>query len=175
MPDVAGEVGQTTRSFMRVLEGTPLSLSLVVMNFLLVAYLFYSGSQTLEQRSKTTQMIVDWQRELQPLLGGCISQEATKMMLDNMQRITETMLTAEQREIQRMQEVINQERELNRLLLHPPSAPAPAPRGNLEPSTDVAQNDPPKPPPTQEPAKPAPSPQPGYPRVCTPDNSCLDK
>jgi hypothetical protein len=46
-------------------------------------------------------------------MASCVSHEVTKMMLDNMQRITETMLTAEQKEIARMQRVIDQERERN--------------------------------------------------------------
>ena len=39
-------------------------------------------------------------------MASCVSHDVTKMMLDNMQRITETMLTAEQKEIARMQRVI---------------------------------------------------------------------
>ena len=91
----------------------PLSLALVVMNFLLVAFLFYSNSQVLTQRQNALDQIVKWQQGTDNLMASCVSHDVTKMMLDNMQRITETMLTAEQKEIARMQRVIDQERERN--------------------------------------------------------------
>lgn len=131
-PGPSEELGETARSVVGVLRESPLSLALVLMNAALIAYLFYSGSSILEQRTAISKMIVDQQRELQPLLAGCVSQEVIKSILDNNQRITETMLTAEQREIQRMQLVIDREREFNRSLLPVlrgapiPTAPDPA-------------------------------------------------
>jgi hypothetical protein len=111
MAGVHEEVGQTARSIVGVMKESPLSLALVVVNFFLVGFLFYSGQTTLEQRSAMSNLIIEWQKETGRMLGGCVSQDVTRMMLDNMQKITETMLSAEQREIQRMQTVINEERE----------------------------------------------------------------
>lgn len=110
---VSEEAGKTARSIVEVMKESPLSLALVVVNFFLVGFLFYSGSTTLEQRSNMSKMIIDWQRETSVLLGGCVSQEVIKLIIDNIQRVTETMLNAEQREIMRMQTVISEERERN--------------------------------------------------------------
>ena len=136
-PGISEEVGLTTRSIIGVMKESPLSLALVCMNILLVAYLFYSGSSVLEQRTAMSKLIIEWQQQLQPLLASCVSQETVKVIVDNVQRTTETLLAAEQREINRMQKVINEEREFNRSLLpnfprpqgSPPTAPDPAVSG----------------------------------------------
>jgi septal ring factor EnvC (AmiA/AmiB activator) len=112
----ADEVGKTTRSFFDALKDQPLSLALVVMNFALVAYMFYSGGQLTTQRAETTKMIVDWQQKTDTLMANCVSAEVTKLVLDNLQRTTETMLNAEQKEIARMQQAINEERQRNNAL-----------------------------------------------------------
>lgn len=125
-PGVSEEVGLTARSFISSMAAQPLSLALVVMNFGLIAFMFYSNQQVLAQRSNALNQIVEWQQRTDQLMASCVSHEVTKMMLDNMQRITETMLTAEQKEIQRMQKVIDQEREWARQRGIPP-APAVVP------------------------------------------------
>ena len=112
-PGVTEEVSEQVGGFMEIMKMQPLSLALVVMNFLLVAFLFYSNSQVLTQRQNALDQIVKWQQGTDNLMASCVSHDVTKMMLDNMQRITETMLTAEQKEIARMQRVIDQERERN--------------------------------------------------------------
>lgn len=94
-----------------------MSLALVVINFLLVAFLFYSGSATLTQRAAMTDLIVGWQRDTDKLMANCVSQDVTKMMLDNMQKITETMLGTAQKDIERMQTAIEKERETVRKLI----------------------------------------------------------
>jgi hypothetical protein len=137
-PGLTAEAGKTARSVVEVMKESPLSLALVVMNFALVGFLFYSGSTTLDQRSAMSKMIIDWQRETGTILGGCVSQDVTKMMLDNMHRITETMLSAEQREIARMQQVIKEERDRNTMLqiemlkqgIRPLDDAAPKPQGD---------------------------------------------
>lgn len=107
------QVGQTTRSFFDVLRDQPLSLALVVMNFLLVAFLFYSGTAQLKQRQETTAQIIKWQQDTDKLMANCVSKEVTDMMLNNVQRITETMLANTQLEIARMQTAIEAERARN--------------------------------------------------------------
>jgi hypothetical protein len=108
---ISGEVGQTTRGFFAVMKENPLSLALVVVVFALSAMLYYSSAATLEQRSQMANMIIQWQKEQQVILGGCVSADVTKGMMDNMQRITDTMLTYNNNEIKRMQEAIDKERD----------------------------------------------------------------
>lgn len=111
MTDVAGEVGKTTRGFFEVMRENPLSLALVVVVFALSAMLYYTGKETLEQRTAMSKLIIEWQKEQQVILGGCVSADVTKNMMDNMQRITDTMLTYNNKEIIRMQEAIDKERD----------------------------------------------------------------
>lgn len=108
---VTREVGETTRGFFTVMKENPLSLALVVVVFALAAMLYYTGASTLEQRSQMANMIIQWQKEQQVILGGCVSSDVTKNMMDNMQRITDTMLTYNNKEIIRMQEAIDKERD----------------------------------------------------------------
>ena len=49
-------------------------------------------------------------------MANCVSQDVTKMMLDNMQLITTTMLTAAAKDIKRMQKAIETERDRTRQL-----------------------------------------------------------
>lgn len=80
------EVGKTTRSFFDVLKDQPLSLALVLMNFLLVAYLFYSGSQTLYQRQETSKLIIEWSKETDKILGSCASIDVMKLVVSALER-----------------------------------------------------------------------------------------
>lgn len=111
MTDVSKEVGETARSFFGVMGSNPLSLALVVVVFALSAMLYYSSAATLEQRSQMAKMIIQWQQEQQVILGGCVSADVSKNMMDNMQKITETMLTFNNSEIKRMQEALDRERD----------------------------------------------------------------
>lgn len=110
MAGVTEEVGKQVGSIVSVIGQQPLSLALVIMNLVLLGYLFYMGTSTTAQRKETTQLVIDWQKENGKILANCVSAETTRTMLDNMQKITDTMLTAEQKEIQRMQSTIDQER-----------------------------------------------------------------
>ena len=80
------EVGKQVGSFMKTLEATPLSLALVVMNFALVAFLFYSNSQVLEQRQSALTQIVDWQQRTDTLMASCVSIEVMKLVVDALER-----------------------------------------------------------------------------------------
>ena len=111
MTDISKEVGETTRSFFGVMGANPLSLSLVVVVFALSFMLYFSSAATLEQRSVMAKMIIQWQQEQQVILGGCVSADVSKNMMDNMQKITETMLTFNNSEIKRMQEALDRERD----------------------------------------------------------------
>ena len=105
------EAGKAASGFMSVMGSQPLALALVVMNFVLLGFLFYNGSSVNSTRQATVDQVLKANAETDKLLAGCVSAETNRSMLDHMQKITETMLTAEQREIQRMQDALNKERE----------------------------------------------------------------
>ena len=106
------EIGKTTRSFFDVFrEGAnPLSLALVAVVAGLIVLLYYSQTSTLEQRRETSALIIKWQTDTDKLMANCVSSDVTKMIIDNIQRVTETMLATAQRDIDRMQKAIDTER-----------------------------------------------------------------
>jgi len=67
---------------MEIMRAQPLSLSLVMMNVLLIVFLFYSQSQTLTQRQVALDQIVAWQRQTDTLMAGCISKDALELVLN---------------------------------------------------------------------------------------------
>jgi hypothetical protein len=107
---VTDEAGKAFSGFVNVMGGQPLALALVIMNFVLLGYLFYTATSLTTSRKETVDLIVGWQKETDKLMVNCVSAEVSRSMMDNMQKITETMLSAEQKEITRMQEQINNER-----------------------------------------------------------------
>jgi hypothetical protein len=80
------EVSKQVGGVIRALEATPLSLALVVMNFALVAFLFYSNSQVLEQRATALNQIVTWQKQTDTLMASCVSIEVMKLVVDALER-----------------------------------------------------------------------------------------
>jgi hypothetical protein len=112
----AAEIGRTTRSFFEILRESPLSLALVAVVAGLVLLLYYSQTQTLEQRRETSALIIKWQMDTDKLMANCVSQDVTKMMLDNVHQITNTMLATAQKDLDRMQRAVDTEREQNRKL-----------------------------------------------------------
>lgn len=126
MPLGTEEIGKTARSFFEVLRESPLSLALVAVIAGLVVLLYFSQTQTLEQRRETSALIIAWQRDTDKLMANCVSQDVTKMMMENIQTTTKTMLDTAQTDINRMQAAIDKEREINRQMLDrliPPARP----------------------------------------------------
>jgi hypothetical protein len=83
-------VVELSDTFMKVLSGQPLSLALCVMNLLLLWYCFkLSGSQT-KARSETMALIVQWQKESQEIMAGCVSAEVLDKILNALERDRET-------------------------------------------------------------------------------------
>ena len=111
MAGVTEEVAKAASGFVATMGSQPLALALVVMNFVLLGFLFYNGSSVNSARKDTLDQIIKWQTDTDKLLAGCVSAETNRTMLDHMQKITETMLMAEQKEIQRMQDSLTKERE----------------------------------------------------------------
>jgi hypothetical protein len=141
----ADEIGKTTRSFFEVLRESPLSLALVAVIAGLIVLLYYSQTSTLDQRRETSALIIKWQMDTDKLMANCVSSDVTKMMLDNVQKITETMLNQANKDIARMQSAIEAERETNRRLVEetlkrlqryqpPPGLPFSPPRNIDAPS-----------------------------------------
>ena len=110
MAGAVEEAGKAVGGFMTAMGTQPLALALVVMNFVLLGYVFYLGSSITTSRKETTELIVGWQKETDHLMVNCVSADVMRSTMDNMQKITETMLAAEQKEIMRMQGAINDER-----------------------------------------------------------------
>ena len=136
------EAAKATGGFIDAMRSQPMGLALIAMNILLIAYLFYSGSTTSAQRRETVELIVNWQKETDKLMANCVSAEVTRLMLDNMQMITKTMLEDRDKEASRMQGVINR---LEQKLFQVPEQ---APRGDLNvdpPKPEHGEIEPPKP------------------------------
>lgn len=83
------EAGKQVGVFMRIMEGQPLSLALVLMNLVLMALLFYASSQTLAQRKDIAQMIVTWQQATDNLMASCVSKDIMALVLDALARARE--------------------------------------------------------------------------------------
>ena len=109
-PGITEEVSKNVGGFMEIMKMQPLSLALVVMNFALVAFLFYSNSQVLTQRKDALDQIVAWQRATDSLMASCVSIDVMKLVVDALER----------------------DRSLYRQMLpHQAPAPAPAPEPTL--------------------------------------------
>lgn len=79
------ETGKQVGAFMSIMRDQPLSLALVLMNFLLMFFLFYSASG----RKDTVGMIVKWQQDTDRLMASCVSMEVMKLVLDSSQKVIE--------------------------------------------------------------------------------------
>jgi hypothetical protein len=113
MAGITEEAGKAVTGVVTSIGTQPLALALVVMNLVLLGFLFYVQHSTNSQRKETVDLIVGWQKDTDKLMANCVSGEVTRTMLDNMQHITETMLAAEQKEVTRMQKAIDDERSRN--------------------------------------------------------------
>jgi hypothetical protein len=83
------ETSKQVGTFMKIMEGNPIALALVLMNILLMAFLFYSSSQTLGQRKDIANMIVTWQQATDNLMASCVSKEIMGLVLDALARARE--------------------------------------------------------------------------------------
>jgi hypothetical protein len=83
---VTEEVGKAAHTFMDVMREQPLSLALVVMNLLLLGFLWYSNSVQLSQRKDTVELIVKWQQDSDRLLSNCVSKEIMEIVVNALDR-----------------------------------------------------------------------------------------
>jgi hypothetical protein len=89
--NITEQVGQTTRSFFEALKDQPLSIALVVMNFVLLGFLFYSGSTTASARQETVKMIVAWQEKTDTLMANCVSKDVLESVVGALERQLQEM------------------------------------------------------------------------------------
>jgi uncharacterized BrkB/YihY/UPF0761 family membrane protein len=85
--NISEQTGETVRTFFDALKSQPLSLALVVMNFLLLGFLFYNGMTALDQRRQTVELIVGWQKETDRLMAQCVSADIMKLVLDALEAV----------------------------------------------------------------------------------------
>jgi hypothetical protein len=70
-PGPAEEVGQTARSFIDALKGQPATLAMAVVNFALLAFIFYALQRAAESREKLLEQVFQNGKELNQLLSQC--------------------------------------------------------------------------------------------------------
>jgi len=63
---------QVARSFIDALKDQPLSLALVLMNLLLLGYLYYTSTQAAAERHKEMELLYENRREVGELLFKCV-------------------------------------------------------------------------------------------------------
>jgi hypothetical protein len=85
-PGVTEEASKQVGTFMEIMRSQPLSLALVVMNFALVTFLFYSNAQTLSQRKEALDQIVQWQRATDTLMANCVSKDVLEIVVNALER-----------------------------------------------------------------------------------------
>ena len=83
---VTEEVGKATHTFMDIMREQPLSLALVLMNLLLLGFLWYSNSVQLDQRKQTVDLIVGWQKDADKLMANCVSKDIMQIVVDALER-----------------------------------------------------------------------------------------
>jgi hypothetical protein len=138
------------------MKGSPLLLSLVIINFALVAFMFYTNNQVLAQRQDALTRIVDWQQRTDSLMASCVSIDVMKLVVDALERdraLYRQMLpplpgqsthpeTPPQPKLQHLlppdQRTELERREVNHVVLWPP---LPLPRPSTAPREPVPADD----------------------------------
>jgi hypothetical protein len=78
------------KNFMEIMGGQPISLALVVCNLLLLWYCFKLTNSFSAARQETMQLVVQWQKESQAIMAGCVSKEVLDRILGALERDRET-------------------------------------------------------------------------------------
>lgn len=94
--NIAKETGETARSLFAVMKDQPLVLAMMLMNLLLVVFMFYYTSSILTQRALTTDQIIKWQSSTDSLMANCVSKE-----------VLESVVGALERQLQEMRKQLN--------------------------------------------------------------------
>jgi hypothetical protein len=83
-------LGAAADTFMKIMDNQPLSLALVVMNLLLVWFIFKSTSMYNTARQEFSKILVEWQSKTQTIMADCVSKEVMEMVLKALERDRET-------------------------------------------------------------------------------------
>jgi hypothetical protein len=84
--NIVEETGRVARSFFDALKDQPLSIALVVMNFVLLGFLFYSGATTASARQETVKLIIAWQERTDTLMANCVSKDVLESVVGALER-----------------------------------------------------------------------------------------
>lgn len=72
------EGGKVARSFIEALKDEPIALSLVLMNVLLLGFLYYTGVVAHDERKVETQLMYENRSEMAKLLAQCYPAPTTR-------------------------------------------------------------------------------------------------
>jgi hypothetical protein len=86
-------MNELVKSFVDVMAGQPLSLALCVMNLLLLWYCFRLTNSFSKARSEALSSIVQWQKESQAIMAGCVSKENMEIIVNALERDRELYRT----------------------------------------------------------------------------------
>ena len=81
-PGPTEEVGKIAGSFIDSMKTQPLSLALVVMNIILLGYMFYIEMRFSEGRKYAFEQIIGQQKDMATMLAHCIPAEDIKKLLE---------------------------------------------------------------------------------------------
>ena len=85
-PGPADEVGKVATTFMDIMRQQPMALALVVMNFTLLAFVFWNNHELTRTRELTGQHIMQWQTDVNKLLANCVPMHDMEEMLRNLKQ-----------------------------------------------------------------------------------------
>ena len=78
-PGAVEEIGKTARGVVRILDSQPMAVAMIVSNFILLGYLFYSGiennkmwERNNEHRVEIGKLIIQAHHETELLLARCV-------------------------------------------------------------------------------------------------------
>lgn len=87
-PGPTEEVGKVAGGFIDALKGQPLSLALVVMNVVLLGYLFYNEGKYVEARREFAKMLFDQQKVQSELLAKCVPVDEVMKLLQQQYQLS---------------------------------------------------------------------------------------
>ena len=74
-PGAVEEAGKVANSVVSALGSRPMTLAMIMTNFALIIFLFYSQSQFYQQRQESVKIFLEQQQQVQLLLSKCIVPE----------------------------------------------------------------------------------------------------
>ena len=85
-PGPVEEGAKVATSVIDALRKEPLSLALVVMNVILLAFFFYITYQAVNTREREVKMIYENQRHMAEMLTKCVDPDALKNILEQLKK-----------------------------------------------------------------------------------------